>query len=85
MAKKNLMNTINFCKFHGFGNDYIVIEGDALAETGDIGAFTKKISHRNTGAGSDGIAVIGKSESADYSCRIINPDHIHIYHRHGFV
>ncbi len=68
------MNPINFCKFHGFGNDYIVIEADAFADVKDIGAFTQKISHRNTGAGSDGIAVIGKSENADYSCRIINPD-----------
>lgn len=68
------MNSINFCKFHGFGNDYIVIEADAIADVGDIGEFTQKISHRNTGAGSDGIAIIGKSENADYSCRIINPD-----------
>ena len=68
------MNLINFCKFHGFGNDYIVIEADALVEIKDIGEFTRRISHRNTGAGSDGIAVIGKSENADFSCRIINPD-----------
>jgi diaminopimelate epimerase len=68
------MNAINFCKFHGFDNDYIVIEADELADVADIGAFTQKISHRNTGAGSDGIAVIGKSENADYFCRIINPD-----------
>ena len=68
------MKPINFCKFHGFGNDYIVIEADALADVADIGDFTQKISHRNTGAGSDGIAVIGKSENADYFCRIINPD-----------
>ena len=68
------MNKINFCKFHGFGNDYIVIESDALKDVDDIGEFTRKISERNTGAGSDGIAVIGKSENADYVCRIINPD-----------
>ena len=72
---QKFMNAINFCKFHGFGNDYIVIESDALVEIKDIGEFTKKISNRNTGAGSDGIAVIGKSAgNADYSCRIINPD-----------
>ncbi len=70
------MNPINFCKLHGFGNDYIVIENEELREISDIGEFTKKISHRNMGVGSDGIAVLEKLDSseADYSCRIINPD-----------
>lgn len=70
------MSSINFCKFHGFGNDYIVIERSDLAAISDIREFTKKICHRNTGVGGDGIAVLEKleNESADYSCRIINPD-----------
>ena len=42
------MNAIKFCKFHGFGNDYIVIEKDELSEISDIGEFTRKISHRHT-------------------------------------
>jgi len=67
---------INFCKFHGFGNDYIVIEQSELAEVANLGEFSQKICHRNTGVGSDGIAVLEKLENqtADYSCRIINPD-----------
>lgn len=70
------MNPIKFCKFHGFGNDYIVIEADELANIKDLAEFTRKISHRNTGVGSDGIAVLEKlvGDKADYSCRIINPD-----------
>lgn len=70
------MSLINFCKFHGFGNDYIVIEGDELKTVENLGEFTKKICHRNTGVGGDGIAVLEKIENqtADYSCRIINPD-----------
>lgn len=70
------MNKISFCKFHGFGNDYIVVEKDELKEVTDIGEFTKKICHRNTGVGSDGIALLEKLDDpeADYSCRIINPD-----------
>jgi len=67
---------INFCKFHGFGNDYIVIESDELNEVSSIGEFTKRICHRNTGVGGDGIAVLEKldGETAHFSCRIINPD-----------
>ncbi len=67
---------INFCKFHGFGNDYIVIEQSDLAEVENLSEFSQKICHRNTGVGSDGIAVLEKleNETVDYSCRIINPD-----------
>lgn len=70
------MDKINFCKFHGFGNDYIVIEKDEINEISDINEFTKKICHRNTGVGGDGIALLEKLDGteADYSCRIINPD-----------
>ncbi len=69
------MNPIKFCKFHGFGNDYIVIEAHELAGVENIGEFSKRICHRHTGVGGDGIAVIEKLESeADFECRIINPD-----------
>jgi diaminopimelate epimerase len=70
------MNPIKFCKFHGFGNDYIVVEKDELKGVSDIGEFTKEICHRNTGVGGDGIALLEKLDGteADYSCRIINPD-----------
>jgi diaminopimelate epimerase len=70
------MNKVPFQKFHGFGNDYIVVTTEHVRDVADIHAFTRTISHRNTGAGSDGIALLEKldSETADYSCRIINPD-----------
>lgn len=70
------MNSIKFCKFHGFGNDYIVIEKDDLNKVENISEFTKKICHRNLGVGGDGIALLEKLDGneADYSCRIINPD-----------
>jgi diaminopimelate epimerase len=66
---------IKFSKFHGFGNDYIIILAEELASVEDLGEFSKRICHRNTGVGGDGIAVLRKLESqADYECRIINPD-----------
>lgn len=70
------MNSISFCKFHGFGNDYIVVEKEGLTAVADISEFTKAICHRNTGVGGDGIALLEKLDGAeaDYSCRIINPD-----------
>jgi diaminopimelate epimerase len=70
------MSSIKFCKFQGFGNDYIVIEKSELSEIENISAFSKKICHRNTGVGGDGIAVLEKLENsnADYFCEIVNPD-----------
>jgi diaminopimelate epimerase len=67
---------IPFCKFHGFGNDYIVIEKAALTGIESISDLARAICHRHTGAGSDGIAVLEKldGETADYRCEIVNPD-----------
>lgn len=68
--------SIPFCKFHGFGNDYIVIERTSIPDMIDLPALAKNICHRHTGAGADGIAVIGppESELADIFCEIVNPD-----------
>jgi len=70
------MSSINFCKFHGFGNDYIVFEAESLSGISSIKDFAQKVCHRNTGIGGDGIAVLERLENknADFACRIINPD-----------
>ena len=70
------MTSIPFCKFHGFGNDYIVFEVEDLREIADLNDFAKKVCHRHTGIGGDGIAVLERLDGAeaDYDCRIINPD-----------
>lgn len=67
---------IKFSKFHGFGNDYVVIEAEQLQAVSDVFEFTKRFCHRNLGVGSDGIAILEKlnQSDADFSCRIINPD-----------
>lgn len=70
------MTSISFCKFHGFGNDYIVIERGAIGDAVSLGDLARSMCHRNTGVGGDGIAVLDKLDSAeaDYFCEIINPD-----------
>src|SRR3982750_1957954 len=67
---------ISFCKFHGFGNDYIVIEKGNIPADLPPSELAKAICHRHTGAGADGIAVIRRIDSgdADYFCEIVNPD-----------
>ena len=65
-----------FIKFHGFGNDYIVIESEELVGFADLGDFAQQICNRHYGAGADGIAVISpeRDEDADFRVRIFNPD-----------
>jgi diaminopimelate epimerase len=66
----------SFVKFHGFGNDYIVIEAKELAGVSSLGGFARRICDRHYGAGADGIAVVSPSENqeADFHVRIFNPD-----------
>ena len=70
------MTPVSFCKFHGFGNDYIVVERSAVFGIPSISEFAMAVCNRHTGAGSDGIAVLEKldGDSADYRCEIVNPD-----------
>ena len=68
--------TFSFSKFHGFGNDYIVIERSALSADVSLSELSIAICDRHTGAGSDGIAVLDSLDGteADYDCEIVNPD-----------
>ena len=75
VSKRNNMTAISFCKFHGFGNDYVVFEADDLTGVSSIEDFARTVCHRHTGIGGDGIAVLKRLDAeADYECRIINPD-----------
>jgi diaminopimelate epimerase len=65
-----------FIKFHGFGNDYIVIESEDLAGFADLGEFARQICNRHYGAGADGIALVSRENDrgSDFRVRIFNPD-----------
>lgn len=70
------MAPIKFCKFHGFGNDYIVIPKKNIPADVKLPDLARDICDRHRGAGSDGIAVLERldDEKADYFCEIVNPD-----------
>ena len=55
------MKSPQFTKFHGLGNDYLVIEAEQLSEIKDLGEFASRICNRHYGAGGDGIAIIAPS------------------------
>jgi diaminopimelate epimerase len=66
---------IAFAKYHGLGNDYIVIEPGALGDRELTERLIQAICHRNYGVGSDGI-LLGPlpGGECDYGVRILNPD-----------
>jgi diaminopimelate epimerase len=45
---------MKFRKYHGLGNDYLVVDPTELSESLDPGMI-RQVCHRNTGVGSDGI------------------------------
>jgi diaminopimelate epimerase len=70
-----MRNSFDFVRSHGLGNDYLVMDADAL----DFTLTPRRIAiicHRNTGVGSDGILlrVPVAGEGADFALRIFNPD-----------
>ncbi len=67
---------VKFTKMQGCGNDYVYVYNDE-EKIEDMASFTKLVSNRNFGIGSDGCIFIYKDEDnkeADISFRIFNPD-----------
>ncbi len=64
---------IPFAKSHGLGNDFLLIEQGSLGGSA-IAALTVRMCDRHTGAGADGLVVLGPSSTADASFRIYNAD-----------
>jgi diaminopimelate epimerase len=69
------MTALAFCKFHGFGNEYIIIERERDAG-GSLAEIARTMCDAMIGIGSDGIAALETldADEADFFCEIINPD-----------
>ncbi len=65
---------MKFYKYHGLGNDYIVLDPEEFGKEIDE-IRIRLICHRNYGVGSDGI-LFGpiKNEDSGFALRIFNPD-----------
>ena len=67
---------MQFIKFHGFGNDYIVFEAQEVSGVQSLNDLALKVCDRHYGAGADGITVVSResSDDADFTVRIFNAD-----------
>ena len=67
------MQTFNFTKMQGAGNDYIYV--NCFKEhISDINETAKKVSDRHFGIGSDGLVLICPSDKADFRMDMYNSD-----------
>lgn len=65
---------IVFEKYHGAGNDFVVIDDrDRFFDTEDM-ERVRLLCHRRLGVGSDGLMLIRTSEEADFEMIFFNPD-----------
>ncbi|MBO2517351.1 MAG: diaminopimelate epimerase [Clostridiales bacterium] len=64
---------MKFTKMHGIGNDYIYVNCFEEQIT-DPSRLSLVMSKQHFGVGSDGLILIGPSDTADFSMRIFNSD-----------
>lgn len=69
------MQNLNFYKYHGLGNDFVLIDSrkEDLSKI-DLKKMTIKLCDRHFGIGADGLLIVWPSKKADYRMQIFNPD-----------
>lgn len=66
---------MKFHKYHGTGNDFILIDGMSSKDKLDFNTeFIAKMCHRRFGIGADGFIILSPSESADFKMDYFNSD-----------
>ena len=70
-----MIEKLPFEKWQATGNDFVLASERLATEfAGDIAALSRAVCDRHYGIGSDGLILIGGSESADFRMRMWNPD-----------
>lgn len=69
-------NSIPFSKYHGLGNDFVVIDAVAQPRLADVAweRLAARVCHRHTGIGADGVLVLSRADTPDVAMRIVNAD-----------
>ncbi|RMF89409.1 MAG: diaminopimelate epimerase [Methanobacteriota archaeon] len=66
---------MRFYKYHGAGNDFIVIDNrDSVIEESEKKGLAVRLCHRHFGIGGDGLVLVEPSDKGDARMRIFNPD-----------
>jgi len=65
---------VQFSKYHGTGNDFIMIDGRRLQSYHFSSGIIKQICDRRFGVGGDGLIFLEESHSSDFTMRYYNAD-----------
>lgn len=67
---------MKFSKFHSLGNDFLIVDRDEVAETGEFTNLARAICERHTGVGADGLIILSVKDPArgEATFRIFNAD-----------
>lgn len=65
---------MRFSKYHGIGNDFIIVDGFSETIPADIKKIAREFCDRHLGIGGDGLIIVLPSDKADIKMRIINSD-----------
>ncbi len=64
---------MKFVKYHGLGNDFIIVDADAEANI-DFQAIAKLVCNRHFGVGADGLVPVSRTGERSWKMRIYNSD-----------
>jgi diaminopimelate epimerase len=65
---------VHFSKYHGTGNDFVIIDGRELELPVLDQSLIHRLCHRRFGIGADGLIVLEPSEAHDFYMRYFNAD-----------
>ncbi|MFH1386734.1 MAG: diaminopimelate epimerase [bacterium] len=66
---------LHFSKFHGLGNDFVLIDSRKVKLDGvDLKQLAISTCDRHFGIGADGLLIVRPSEKAHYRMQVLNPD-----------
>ncbi|MBS1718135.1 MAG: diaminopimelate epimerase [Armatimonadetes bacterium] len=68
------MNNLPFSKWHGSGNDFVIVDAWATDFNLDYTALARSICDLHQGVGADGLLLLSHSSSADLRMQMWNPD-----------
>jgi len=65
---------VQFSKYHGTGNDFILIDGRNFAPSLFKSAIIRKLCHRYFGIGADGLIILLQGNGVDFKMKYFNAD-----------
>jgi len=63
-----------FSKYHGLGNDFVIIDGIHQRLPENMAALSEAICDRHMGIGADGVLLMLPSDHSDFRMKILNAD-----------